>query len=401
MVSWVTRDKVVVVGAGLAGLRTVEQLRAQGYQGAITMVGKETELPYDRPPLSKQVLTGTWTPERARLRSRPDLDALDIDLRLGTSVTGLGVWTVTLADGTVLRTDATVLATGAVPRRLAGQPEGVSTLRTLADSVALRQRLASIGSLLIIGGGFIAAEVATAAVAKGIEVTVVEALDSPCQRQLGTESGGLVARLMTEAGVDLRTGAQVARFVDETTVELAGGGLLSADHILVSVGSVPDVAWLAGSDLPVGDGILAGGTGRVAPLPEVWALGDATSWWDQPRRGYARNEHWTSASDQAVMVASDVLRLETKELPPPYVWSDQFGLKIQMLGRPDIADTVEILDGDGPAGGAVKGTVLGHRKAGNLVAVTAFGAPAKFVAHRDEVIDGTRAVTTVAVEIGD
>lgn len=408
MDSWVPRDNVVVVGAGLAGLLTVEQLRAQGYTGAITMVGKEQENPYDRPPLSKQVLAGTWEVERARLRTAEELEALDVDLRLGVEATGLGVWTVSLSDGSVLRTDATVLATGAVPRTLPGQPDGVSTLRTLADAAALKERLDTIGSLLIVGGGFIAAEVATAARARGVEVTVVETLDAPCQRVLGPAGAGLVARLMAEAGVTLHTGAKVDRFINERTVDLAGsdgrprpGQPVSADHILVSVGSLPDVAWLEGSELPLGEGILAGGTGRVPPLPEVWALGDATSWWDQPRRGYARNEHWTGTGDQAAMVAADILRNETPEMPPPYVWSDQFGLKIQLLGRTDIADEVVALEGDGLAGGAVMGTVLGYRRQGNLVAVVAFGAPARFARHRDDVIEGTKAITTVAVEIAD
>ena len=131
----------------------------------------------------------------------------------------------------------------------------------------------------------------------------------------------------------------------------------------------------------------------------VWALGDSTSWWDQPRRGYARNEHWTNASDQAQVVALDILLKDTPDLAPPYVWSDQFGLKIQLLGRTDIADEVVLLQGEGLDGGPVKGTIIGYKKGGNLVGVVSFGAPATFVSHRDEVIAGTKAITTVAVEI--
>ncbi|MEQ6900400.1 FAD-dependent oxidoreductase [Nocardioides sp. YIM 152588] len=393
-------DDVVVVGAGLAGLRTVEQLRGHGYRGGITLVSKEEELPYDRPPLSKQVLTGSWEPERAALCDRAALAELGVEVRTGEA-TGLGVWSVMLDDGTVLRTGATVVATGAVPRVLPGQPDGVSTLRTLGDARNLKEQLAQIDTLLIVGGGFIAAEVATAAVAAGVDVTVVEALEHPCSRALGPQAGELVGRLFRDAGVTLRTGSAIARFVDANTVELDSGEKLAADHILVSVGSVPDVDWLAGSELPIGDGVLAGGTGRVPPLPGVWALGDATSWWDQPRRRYARNEHWTSASDQAAMVAADILGLDTPTLAPPYVWSDQFGLKIQVLGRPDIADEVVPLAGEGLDGGPVKGTVVGYRKDGHLVGVVSFGAPARFVGFRDEVVAGTKAITTVAQEIED
>ena len=390
---------IVVVGAGLGGLRVCDQLRLKGYTGALTLVGAEERLPYDRPPLSKQVLTGAWEPERTTLLDEAGFEKLDVDVKLGVSATGLGVWTVHLSDGSQLKTDATIIATGAVPRTIPGQPEGVLTLRTLEDSLAVKEKLVAGSSLLVIGGGFIAAEVATAARALGVDVTVLEAATQPCERQLGVKGAQLVARLFTDAGVDLRTDCFVTRFVNAQTVEVAGGEEISADTILVSVGSEPDVGWLNGSGLPVGDGLLAGGTGRVPPLPMVWALGDATSWWDQPRRGYARNEHWTAAADQAQMVAADVLLLDTPNPAPPYVWSDQFGLKIQVLGRPDIADEVVTLAGEGLEGGEVKGTVIGYKKDGHLVAVVSFGAPAQFVRYRDDVVAATSAITTVAVEI--
>lgn len=390
---------VVVIGAGLAGLRVCEQLRAQGYTGTLTLVGKEDALPYDRPPLSKQVLTGAWEADKVTFRDAEAIKELDLDLKLGVSSIGLGVWTVHLSDGAQLRTDTTIIATGAVPCTIPGQPEGVLTLRTLQDALAIKDKLVPGSTLLIVGGGFIAAEVATAARAAGVDVVVVEAAEQPCERQIGAKAAELVARLFREAGVDLRTGTKVTGFVDAQTVEVEGGDKITADTILVSIGSVPDVGWLQGTELPIGEGILAGGTGRVPPLPMVWALGDSTSWWDQPRRGYARNEHWTSASDQAQMVAADILLKDTPTLAPPYIWSDQFGLKVQVLGRPDIADEVVQLEGEGLDGGSVKGTVVGYKKNGHLVGVVAFGAPAKFVGYRDEVVAGTKAITTVAVEI--
>lgn len=390
---------IVVIGAGLAGLRVCEQLRAQGYTGTLTLVGKEDALPYDRPPLSKQVLTGAWEADKVTFRDAEAIKELDLDLKLGVSSIGLGVWTVHLSDGAQLRTDTTIIATGAVPCTIPGQPEGVLTLRTLQDALTIKDRLVPGSTLLIVGGGFIAAEVATAARAVGVDVVVVEAAEQPCERQIGAKAASLVARLFRDAGVDLRTNTKVTGFVDAQTVEVEGGDKITADNILVSIGSVPDVGWLQGTELPIGDGILAGGTGRVPPLPMVWALGDSTSWWDQPRRGYARNEHWTSASDQAQMVAADILLKDTPTLAPPYIWSDQFGLKVQVLGRPDIADEVVQLEGEGLDGGSVKGTVVGYKKNGHLVGVVAFGAPAKFVGYRDEVVAATKAITTVAVEI--
>ena len=392
-------QSIAVIGAGLAGLRACEQLRAQGYTGALTLIGKEDALPYDRPPLSKQILSGAWEADRVTFRDETAIKELDVDLRLGVSAVGLGVWTVHLSDGAELRTDATIIATGAVPRTLPGQPEGVHTLRTISDALAIKEKLVEGSRLLIVGAGFIGAEVATVARAAGVEVVVLEAGPQPCERQIGARAGGVIARLFRDAGVDLRLDAKVTGFVDAHTVELEGGEQLTADTVLVSIGSVPDVDWLRGTELPVGDGILAGGTGRVPPLPMVWALGDSTSWWDQPRRGYARNEHWTNASDQAQMVAADILLQDTPTLAPPYVWSDQFGLKIQLLGRTDIADEVVALDGEGLNGGTEKGTVLGYKRGGNLVGVVAFGAPAKFVSYRNDVIAGTKAITTVAVEI--
>lgn len=396
----VTPEQIVVIGAGLAGLRAAEQLRLQGYAGGITMVGRETAEPYDQPPLNEQFLAGTWEEEQSRSVTSEALAALDVDFRPGVAASGLDIWKVHLEDGTVLPAGATIVATGAQPRLLPDQPAG-ATLRTLADARSLRERLGEISSLLIVGSGFIAAQAATAARTAGVAVTVLESRDQPCLRALGTTGGGLVARLYRDAGVDLRTGAEVTGFIDQSTVELAGGEKVQAEHVLVAIGSEPEAAWAAGAGLPLGDGILAGGTGRVSPLPEVWAVGDVTSWWDQPRRGYARTGHWTAINDQAAMVAADILGLDTPALAPPYVWWEPFGTTVELLGRTDIADEVVQLHGSGLDGGPVPGTVLGHRKEGHLVAVVAFGDDAAVERYRADVIAGTLAITKVAEEIED
>lgn len=375
-------EHIVVVGAGLAGLRTVEQLRAAGHTGRITLIGAEEHPPYDRPPLSKQVLTGAWEHTKTSLADEEKLAGLDVTCRFGTLAAGLDGTTVRLADGTSVRGDAVVLATGVVARRLPGQPDGVHTLRTLGDSLALRDALAKARSLLVVGAGFIGAEVASAAVSAGLEVTVLEALPVPLARALGEEGGALAARLLTEAGVNLRCGTPLAGFADEHTVSLADGSTVSADIVLVGIGGAPDLAWLEGSGLDISNGIACDTNGRAVGVEGVWAVGDAAAW-QSPERGRPhRNEHWTSATDQAAVVARDILGAEPPAPTLPYFWSDQFGLKIQLIGHPDLADSVTSLHGEGLGGGPVKGTVLGYFTGDELVAVAAFGAAAKLVRYR-------------------
>jgi NADPH-dependent 2,4-dienoyl-CoA reductase/sulfur reductase-like enzyme len=371
---------VVIVGAGLGGVRTLEQLRSAGYTGAITLIGAEEHPPYDRPPLSKQVLSGAWEPGRVVLRDKPGLDELDVTHRLGAAAVGLNGTTVELADGTSVTGDAVVIATGVTPRRIPGQPIGVWTLRTLDDATALRDALGDSRSLLVIGGGFIGAEVAHAARVRGLDVTVVEALAVPCERALGREVGVLAGRLFTDAGVDLRCNTHLTRFIDAHTVALSDGSTVSADVVLVGIGATPDLGWLAGSGLvpadgQPGDGLACGPTGRVTGAPNVWALGDMAAWWDAERGRHHRAEHWTTTIDQAAVVARNLLGDELLSPSVPYVWSDQFNLKIQLVGRPDLADEVLPLVGEGLEGGPVKGTVVGYLADDRLVAVAGFGAP--------------------------
>jgi NADPH-dependent 2,4-dienoyl-CoA reductase/sulfur reductase-like enzyme len=379
-------EHVLVVGAGIGGLRTVEQLRSAGFQGRISLVGDEPHAPYDRPPLSKQVLTGEWAPERTALRSVGDLDELGVRTHLGMRAVALRPGEVELADGASLHADAIVVATGLAARSLPGQPAEMHTLRTLDDALALRSALEQANSLLVIGAGFIGAEVASSARTRGLVVTVLEALPVPSARALGEELGGLTGRLMREAGVELRTGVQIDGFVaaEDTGigVVLADGASVAADVAVVGIGGVPRLEWMGGSaGAAPGAGLPCGPTGRVDGRPGVWAVGDVAAWTDPTHGDRHRHEHWTSAGDQAATVARDILG----ERPPPprvpYFWSDQFGLKIQLLGRSEHTDTLLPLHGDGLAGGAVKGTVVGMLAAdGRLAAVAGFGA-ARFVAR--------------------
>ncbi|WP_219412652.1 NAD(P)/FAD-dependent oxidoreductase [Pseudonocardia nigra] len=382
-------EHVVVVGAGLGGLRTAEQLRSAGFQGRISLVGAEPHPPYDRPPLSKQVLTGEWAPERARLAAPDALEDLGVRTHLGLRAVALRSHEagpgheVELSDGATLHSDALVVATGFVPRTLPGQLAQVHTLRTLEDAVALRGTLERVGSLLVVGGGFIGAEVASAARARDIAVTVLEALPVPSVHALGPEVGALAARLLTEGGVALHTGALVAGFVeagDGVCVELADGTQHAADAAVVGIGGVPDLGWLDGTGLDVRTGMGCGPTGRVHGLAAAWAVGDVAVWDDPVHGDRHRNEHWTSAGDQAAVVARDILGAQPPPPAVPYFWSDQFGLKIQLIGRPDVAGEVVALHGAGLDGGPVRGTVVGYLDGEHLAAVAGFGA-ARFVAR--------------------
>jgi NADPH-dependent 2,4-dienoyl-CoA reductase/sulfur reductase-like enzyme len=400
-------EHVLVVGAGLGGLRTVEQLRTAGFQGRISLVGDEPHAPYDRPPLSKQVLTGEWAPERTTLRSAAGLDELGVRTHLGMRAVALRPGEVELANGASLHADAIVVATGLAARTLPDQPAGVHTLRTLDDALALRSALEGASSLLVVGGGFIGAEVASSARTRGLAVTVLEALPVPSARALGEELGALTGRLMTEAGVDLRTNVRIAGFVggaddgrgghpsgatsggassggtdDRIGVALADGARVVADVVVVGIGGVPRLGWMDGGSTAstTAGGLACGPTGRVEGLPGVWAVGDVAAWPDPAHGDRHRHEHWTSASDQAATVARDILGEPPPPARVPYFWSDQFGLKIQLLGRPEHADTLLPLHGDGLAGGAVRGTVVGMLADGRLAAVAGFGA-ARFVAR--------------------
>jgi NADPH-dependent 2,4-dienoyl-CoA reductase/sulfur reductase-like enzyme len=372
----------VVVGAGLGGLRTIEALRSGGYQGKVTLIGAERHAPYDRPPLSKQFLHGQWEPSRVTLCDSDGLARLGVSARLGTRAVGLRDTTVQLDDGGSVTGDAIVLATGAVARTMPGQPAGVVTLRSLDDALALRDALDTARSLLIVGGGFIGAEVAWAARRRDIAVTVLEALPVPCERVLGPEAGALAARLFTEAGIDLRCGTQVARLADDHTAELADGTTLSADVILVSIGAVPDLGWLASAGLEVQNGLACDERGRAAGTDVIWAVGDAAAWRDPVTGSRHRSEHWTSTAEQAARVACGILGSQPPQAAPSYVWSDQFGLKVQVSGRTGGSADIAALHGTGLDGGPVKGTVAGYYADGVLTGVVSFGAPAQFMRSR-------------------
>ncbi|QIZ38000.1 NAD(P)/FAD-dependent oxidoreductase [Saccharopolyspora sp. ASAGF58] len=370
-------EHVLVVGAGLGGIRTVEQLRRVGYEGSITLVGAEERLPYDRPPLSKQLLAGDWEPARIALKDAAALEELGARTCFGLRAVALRPGEVEFADGSIMAADAIVLATGLSARKLPGQPDSVHTLRTLDNALSLREDMATAKTLLVVGAGFIGAEVASTAMAKGIATTIVEAAPVPLLRGLGEEVGAIAGRLMAESGVELRLGVAITGFANSdagAAVDLSDGSRVEADVAVVGIGGRPEVDYLSDTGLDLVDGVPCDANGRVVGLNGVWAVGDMAAWTDPALGGHRRHEHWTSTSDQALVVARAITGAEVPPPAVPYFWSDQFGLKIQLIGRPDIADEIVALRGEGLAGGLIKGTVVGYLWKGLLVAVAGFGA---------------------------
>ena len=367
----------MVVGAGLGGLRTVELLRAEGFSGRVSLVGDEPHEPYDRPPLSKQILAGQWPEERAILH-RGELVDLDISLHLGTSAVGVDGTAVELSDGTRIRYDVLVVATGVRPRRLPGQPDHpeLHVLRTLEDCRGLRDSFSRARSLLVVGAGFIGAEVAATARMAGLEVTMLEALPVPFARVLGEQMGQLCARLQTDNGVTLRCGVRLEDFLDSDggiAARLADGSIVRADCGVVGVGTVVDGRWLAGLGVSAEGGLPCDATGLVEGTGNVYAVGDVAAWRHLTLGDRPRIEHWTSATEQAAVVAQRIAGVEiTRQADTvPFFWSDQYGLTLQLVGRCDRATSVEVLHDPG----VIKGTVAGYFADGTLVAVLGFHAP--------------------------
>ncbi|MFD3844150.1 NAD(P)/FAD-dependent oxidoreductase [Streptomyces sp. NPDC058642] len=378
---------VAVVGASLAGLSAARSLRKQGYDGRLVVIGDELHRPYDRPPLSKEFLAGTLG------ETELSLEAGDEDLRaqwlLGVRAVGLDRTdrAVRLADGREVRADGIVIATGAAARTLPGSEglAGVHTLRTLDDARALRDELARGGRLVVIGGGFIGAEVASTAYALGLDVTVVEVAPTPLAAPLGETMGAVVSALHADHGVRLLCGVGVKGLSGESRVDavlLEDGRSVPADIVVVGVGARPCVDWLAGSGVELDNGVKCGADGRTT-LAGVVAVGDCANWYD-PRAGFHRRvEHWTGARERPDAAIATLLAggaLEPGVPRPPYFWSDQYGVKIQFVGHAAAADSVTV-----EAGTADDRDVLAvYRRAGDPVAVLGMNQPRLFTRWRKQ-----------------
>ncbi|WP_369269584.1 NAD(P)/FAD-dependent oxidoreductase [Streptomyces sp. R11] len=383
---------VAVVGASLAGLSAARSLRKQGYDGRLVVIGDELHRPYDRPPLSKEFLAGTLGETELALET--DDEDLRAEWLLGTRAVGLDRTerAVRLADGHQVRADGVVLATGAAARTLPGSEglSGVHTLRTLDDARALRDELARGGRLVVIGGGFIGAEVASTAYALGLEVTVVEVAPTPLAGPLGETMGAVVSALHADHGVRLLCGVGVKGLSGETRVDavlLEDGRSLPADIVVVGVGARPCVQWLDGSGVELDNGVKCGADGRTS-LAGVVAVGDCANWYD-PRAGFHRRvEHWTGARERPDAAVATLLAggAVAPGVPrPPYFWSDQYGVKIQFVGHAAGADSVTV-----EAGAADDRDVLAvYRRAGDPVAVLGMNQPRLFTRWRKQLAAAT------------
>ncbi|MHA5053551.1 NAD(P)/FAD-dependent oxidoreductase [Streptomyces sp. SD15] len=419
---------VTVVGASLSGLYAARELRAQGFDGRLVIIGDEPHHPYDRPPLSKDFLTGRTDEDQLALTDPEESAELGAEWLLGVRARGLDARgrTVLLDDGRTVSTDGVVIATGASARRLPGDDlVGVHTLRTLDDARTLREELTQgPRRVIVIGGGFIGAETASSCAGLGHDVTVIEAAPLPLVPQLGLDMAAVCAALHRRGGVDLVTGTGVAglrgsrvaaargsRVAEAgraavgpegstasapaaersrdgvaraavTGVELSDGRILPADVVIVGIGATPNTGWLAGSTLALHDGVLCD-DGCVTGLPQVVAVGDVA------RVGGSRAEHWTSATEQPRVAVRNLLAGRAVETVRslPYFWSDQYGARIQFAGRRHQADTVRIAEGALDDGAPADGGFLAlYERDGLTTAVLSIDRPRPFMKARRELV---------------
>jgi NADPH-dependent 2,4-dienoyl-CoA reductase/sulfur reductase-like enzyme len=386
-------DHVVVVGASLSGLRAAEQLRAAGHAGPVTVVGEEPHPPYNRPPLSKELLADAGDSDVERLHGlvafRRRASVADVEFVLGRRVESadLDAQKLVLDDGTTLGYDGLVVATGLRPRRLdvPGPIDGRMVLRTLDDAVALRHRVSPGAEAVVVGGGFIGTETACTLTKLGCRVTVVEPFGAPMQRVLGRELAGAVQRHLTAAGVRFETGVGVVAFTGAaraTGVRLADGRDLPADVVVESVGSVCNTEWLEGRPaLDLTDGVLCTNSLEVVGASGVVAVGDVARFpnplFDEVPR---RVEHWSIPTDTARRAAPTLLALLRGEAPDPTpftpvpsFWSDQLDLRLQSFGSPALADEARLVEGD--PNGLTDGVLVTYHRDGEHVGTVALNLP--------------------------
>lgn len=350
-----TELDTVIIGGSVAGVGVADELRRLGHDRPITLLDAQSHLPYDRPPLSKGVLTGEIAPEHLSFHDAEHYRSSGIELRLGVRVERLdaATRTIELETGETLRARTIVLATGARARPMRQDAEHVHLLRERNDALELHAALSVASRVVIIGGGFIGAEIASSATAIGVAATLVELAARPFEAITGPEVAELMLELHRRAGVDIRCGVtadRVARSVDGYTVSLGDGSAVSADAVVAGLGAVPEIEWLAGSGLEIDDGVVCDFSGRTS-FPGVYAAGDAARWsaGDSPAR---RHEHWTSAREQGRIVAHTIIGTPGPrwEDTIPYVWSDQHGARLQMIGAPATSDAVEVVQHDEQTG---------------------------------------------------
>ena len=398
-------QSIHIVGASLAGIRAAEALRRREFDGPIVLIGDEAHLPYDRPPLSKQVLAGAWEVDRIQLTKLEKLEELDLDIRLGVRATGfdLGSRTLSTSHGDEI-VDGLLIATGARCRVLPGteQMGGVHVLRDLDQALALRAELdAGPKRVVVVGAGFIGAEVAATCRERELAVSMIEALPTPLGRVLGEQMGEVCAEVHRQHGVDLRTGVGVDRLEAGADgrvckVVLSDGAEIDADVVVVGIGVIPNTEWLEGSGLTIDNGVVCDET--MCAAPGVTAAGDVARWPNRRFDEVMRVEHWDNAIEQGVHAAERLLADSADAqpfTPVPWFWSDQYDRKIQLAGRVRPDDDVEV----------VTGSLEEHRFAalygreGKLVGVLGFNRPRHVMQYKTMIENGTSFADAVAAEI--
>lgn len=386
-------QSILVVGSGLAGLSAARAARSLGFTGSITIIGNEPERPYDRPPLSKDYLSGSLT--LADLALETDTEDLDACWLLGVSAVSLDsrTRTVRTGDGREISADGVVLATGSaamLPTDLASpegsRPKNLTTLRTVVDADRLREQLQPGRRLVIVGAGLIGTEVAATARAKGCEVTLLARESVPLDRLYGPEMAVHVASVHDRHGVELVREAFLAgvEIVDEEvrSLTLTSGRVLPTDAVLVAIGARPGTDWLTGSGLELGDGVVCDSHGRSS-ADGIVAVGDCAAWFDRHLERAHRTQHWTDALERPVLALAALLETEPPRQRPylPYFWSDQYDLRIQMAGYASLADSVCIEQGD-PRTGAFLAL---YRRGDDPVAVLGVSQPREFTRWRKSI----------------
>ena len=345
--------RTVIVGASVGGVRTAQALRVQGYAGQILLLDQDSELPYDKPPLSKGLLSGKTERESIRLLTLEKAADLGVELRLGVAVVKVDpvARRVELADGSHESYNHLVIATGAAANRGPwGQREGIHVIRTLADTDALRTELDLGGPVVVIGSGFVGAEAAAAASELGHEVHLVDPASTPMSRGFEAEVGRQFTELHEDRGVYCHFGVGVGEIDGvgrDLNVHLTDGTTLAAGVVVVGIGASPSTAWLDGSGLKVDNGVVTDEFLRAHGAEGVYAIGDVSRWFDVSIGKHVRVEHWTNAVDQAVCAAHNIVApgdLRSYACVE-YVWTDQYDWKIQVVGHHEGAAVREKLAG--------------------------------------------------------